>query len=487
MIRSILALILLTFSGIAFSQAEKGYEIKIRIKGYTGKKMFLGNYFGDKEYLKDSAEVNKKGWFVFKREEPLPCGIYSAINAERNMRMLEFVVSSEEQQFSLETDSANSILEMKVSGSKDNMLFNSYQQYMVQKSKRRQELAKQYYDLKNRQSDSAEFIKQELDAMDDDYNGFRDKLISENPGTLTARVLLSLKDIEVPDPPMNPDGSVDSLFQYRYYKAHYWDNVDFTEDCLVRTPFFHSKLERYMTKVIVQYPDSIIAAADRLVAMSKGKKELYHYIVWWVTMNYERSQYMCMDAVPVHMWKNYYQWPEAFWVDTATMMRIRDREKVLEPLCCRKTAPNLIMRDSSLRKYVSLHGVKAKYTVLLFWDPDCSHCKKEIPIIKKMYDSLHAQYDVEIYAVGVEQELEKWKQFIIDNDLNWINVIDIYNETNFRYTYDINSTPIIYLLDEDKKIIAKKMDGKQLEDILLRELGLKDKYAPFEQEEHKNP
>jgi len=95
-----------------------------------------------------------------------------------------------------------------------------------------------------------------------------------------------------------------------------------------------------------------------------------------------------------------------------------------------------------------------------------------------MYDSL-APYGVEVYAVGVEQEYDKWKQFIIDNNLNWINVIDVYNETNFRALYDINSTPIIYLLDNDKRIIAKKMGATQLQDILVRELGIIDKNTPM--------
>ncbi|MBI1222560.1 MAG: DUF5106 domain-containing protein [Bacteroidetes bacterium] len=478
MIRNLLAVTLLISSVFLSAQTKTGYEIRVKLNGYDSNKLFLGNYFGDKEYLKDSTTDVKKGWFVFKGDEALPCGIYSIINAERDTRILEFVVSSDDEHFSLETDLKDPVGKMKVSGSINNTLFSGYQQYMITNGKRRQEIGMLYRGVMGRNADSAQLLKDEITKMDDDYEAYRSKLISENSNTLTARILKSLIDIEVPDAPMNPDGTKDSLFQYRYYKEHYWDNIDFTEDCIVRTPFFHKKLETYFTKLVLQYPDSINKEADMLAAKCTGtaKKELFHYIVWWVTMNYERSQYMCMDAVPVHMWEKFYHWPEAWWVDTTTMTRIREREKVMSPLCCNKIAPNLIMKDTS-HKYISMHAVQAKYTVLLFWDPDCSHCKKEVPIIKKMYDSLH-QYGVEVYAVGVEQEYNKWKQFIIDQDLNWINVIDIYNETNFRTIYDINSTPIIYLLDKDKRILAKKMGAEQLQDILLRELGMKDKNAP---------
>lgn len=485
MIRNLLAFTLLLSALYSGAQTKKAFEIKIKLNGYTGQKLFLGNYFGDKEYLKDSANVDKKGWFVFKGTEPLPCGIYSAINEGRNTRILEFIVNSEDQTFVLETNYDNPVAELKVSESDDNKLFADYQKYMMVNGKKRQEMGKQYMELRTRNEDSAAMLRKELDAMDVDYEAYRDQIMNDNPTSLTARVLRAVVEIEVPESPMNPDGSVDSLFQYRYYKAHYWDNIDFTEDCLVRTPFFHGKLERYMTKMILQLPDTINMEADMLVEKARGKKELYHYIVWWITMNYERSQYMCMDAVPVHMWQNYYTWPEAFWVDTTTMTRIREREKVMSPLCCNKIAPNLIMKDTA-HKYRSMHAVQAKYTVLVFWDPDCSHCKKEIPVLKKMYDSL-ASFGVEVYAVGVEQEYDKWKAFIIDNNLSWINVIDIYNETNFRTLYDINSTPIIYLLDKDKRIIAKKMGAEQLQNILVRELGIIDKntpMAPIKEENH---
>lgn len=485
MIRNLLAITLLLSSIYMNAQDIMGYEIRVKMDGYTGQKMFLGNYFGDKEYLKDSASIDKKGWFVFKGTEALPCGIYSIINEERNSRILEFVVNSEDQHFSLKTDYDNPVAGLTVTESTDNLLFSDYQKYMMNNGKRRMELGKQYTDLNARKSDSANLIKTQIEKMDADYAAYRDAIISNNPSSLTARILKALIEPEVPEAPLLSDGTPDKEFQYRYYKKHYWDNVDFTEDCLVRTPFFHSRLERYFTKMVLQIPDSINYEADYLVSMAKGKKELYHYIVWWVTMYYERSQYMCMDAVPVHMWKNYYVWPDAFWVDTTTMTRIQERLKVMDPLCCNKVTPNLVMKDTA-HKYRSLHGVQAKYTVLLFWDPDCSHCKKEMPIIKKMYDSLKS-YGVEVYAVGVEQEYDKWKSYIIENNLNWINVIDIYNESNFRSLYDINSTPILYLLDADKKILAKKMGAKQLNEILLRELGIVDRNTPLPPDEDKQP
>ncbi|MBI3234364.1 MAG: TlpA family protein disulfide reductase, partial [Bacteroidetes bacterium] len=114
---------------------------------------------------------------------------------------------------------------------------------------------------------------------------------------------------------------------------------------------------------------------------------------------------------------------------------------------------------------VNLYDVKAPYTVLMFWDPDCSHCKAEMPKIEELYKK-YKDSGLVVYAVCVEQEYDKWINFIREKNLNWINVIDIYNISEFRKSYDISSTPVIFLLDKDKKIIAKKLNGQSLEQLL---------------------
>jgi hypothetical protein len=71
------------------------------------------------------------------------------------------------------------------------------------------------------------------------------------------------------------NGKKDSTFAYRYYKAHFWDNIDFSDDRMLRTPIFHPKVKQYMEKLTAQgpdYVDSINASADYLI--SKAKKRL---------------------------------------------------------------------------------------------------------------------------------------------------------------------------------------------------------------------
>ena len=51
----------------------------------------------------------------------------------------------------------------------------------------------------------------------------------------------------------------------------------------------------------------------------------------------------------------------------------------------------------------------------------------------------------------------KWKKYIEDNRLDWINGWDPERRTNYGLYYNVESTPMIYVLDRNKAIIAKKL------------------------------
>ena len=143
-----------------------------------------------------------------------------------------------------------------------------------------------------------------------------------------------------------------------------------------------------------------------------------------------------------------------------------------------KKPPNLVFKDT-LDRYHSLYHLSADYTLLFFYDPDCGHCNKVAPKVKAVCDSLVGiGVDIKVFAVTTEFDVEKWKEFINKhNTRNWINVGDIQFDdegnpvatSNWREQYDIHSTPVVYLLDQEKKIIAKRISDKQIVEIIERE------------------
>jgi thiol-disulfide isomerase/thioredoxin len=142
----------------------------------------------------------------------------------------------------------------------------------------------------------------------------------------------------------------------------------------------------------------------------------------------------------------------------------------LKPLLIGKTAPDITMftRD---RSPLSLHDVDAEFTIVYFWDSECGHCKRQTPKLKEFYERLNPK-GVEVFAANTEADRDKWLNYVNENNLSWINVHDPANLSGFRDKYDIWATPLIFLLDHDKRILAKRITIEQAEEIITRQMEL---------------
>ena len=456
--------LLFSFSSFA---GNSGYEIKIQIKGLKDTVIYWGNHFGDKQYVSDTLKVNSDGWATVKGKEELTGGIYLVILP--NKTYFEVLINNGDQHFTVQTDTVDYIKDMKISDSPENKLFNDHQRFIIEKSNQSQAL-KVRSELNKNNKDSAAAIKKEITALDKEVKDYRLKLMSEHPNTFMAKVIKTMQEPEVPEAPKDEKGNItDSLFQFRYYKSHFLENVDFSDERLLRTPILQGKIKTYTQQLTVPLPDSIIPSIDTIIEKSRANKEVFKYCVANLANYYETSNIMGYDKVFVHIAEKYYLTKDAFWADSTLKAKIHERVQKIKPNILGETAYNMIMPDTSLKLH-ALHDIKAKYTVVVFWDPTCSHCKHEVPMLSQYYDSVKTKgVSIEVFAVGIESDMDLWKKFIRDNKLKWLNVSDLYNNTNFRNYYDIYSTPVIYLLDENKHIIAKRLDTEKIRDFISNE------------------
>jgi thiol-disulfide isomerase/thioredoxin len=455
---------------IAQTSGKAAYTISGTLKGYKDTVCYLGYHYGDKQYIKDTTKIDSKGNFTFKGNEKLDGGIYLIVSPEK--RYFEIIVPSDNQNISFETDSADFVMKMKVKNSTENELFYQYLQYINPKG-REAEMLKSELEIVKEDSVKSKSVKDRISALDKDVVAYKKDFIEKHPKTFVASMFKAMQEIDVPEAPLKADGSIDSTFKYFYYKDHFFDNIDFTDDKLIRSPIYHAKLKQFFETVVVQIPDSINREADKLIEKARANKEMFKYTVWFITNTFEKSKIMGMDAVFVHMGKNYYMKGQAYWIDSTTLAKITERVQKTEPNLIGKIAPELKVKDSLMRD-VYLSKIKAEYTIIYFYAPTCGHCKKVTPVMMEMYKKMKAK-SVEVLALCTEYDWEEWKKYLQENKPQWINTIDITNTSNFRNNYDIYSTPVIYLLDKDKKIIAKRIGAEQIEDIIEKDIERKRK------------
>jgi len=469
-IGTLIAVVLLGHVGLAKvgDNEGNGHNITITVKGYSDTVCYLAGYFGKKQYYKDTSAFNAKGVCKFKGKDPLPPGIYSIILPGNTY--FEFIIN--EQEFQLSTDTGNLVANMEVKNSLENKLFYEHFNLVASLQKDAAGYKKALDRLsKKDDTDSTKIIRKKLKEVNSQVEDYKLGIMKNYPESFLSHLFKAMKDPEIPKPPKDENGKViDSLFQYKYLKRHFWDNIDFSTDNILRTPIYHGRLMRFMEKMTAQIPDSINASADALLALAVQNDEIFKYTLSKIIYKYETSKIMGMDAVFVHLAEKYYMTGMANgWVDSVQLFKISDRVRSIKPTLIGKQAPPLYNLKDRNGKLMPLYSIDAEYLMMVFWDPDCGHCKKEMPKIKAVYDKFKGK-GLKVYAVCTELERDKWIAYMEKHEYDWINVADFELRSPFREFYDIDSTPKIFLLDKDKKIIAKKIGHEQLEKILQRKL-----------------
>lgn len=450
------------------SNGSEGYELKFQVKGIQDTICYLANYYGDKTYLTDTAVVDEKGRFVFEGDTVLPGGIYIIAGQAKN-KYFECIVNNV-QHFSIVSDLSDISAKAKITNSLENELFFEYIVKNIDHHKNITILKQQKAALVD-QPDSLQIINNQIEQATEDLDVFQQNLIADNPETFVSVLLKAMIEPKVPEK-LTAEGRVDSVYKYQYYKSHYWDNFDLADDRLLRTPLFNRHMERFFADVVYQQPDSIIQEADKFIEQTRPNKEVFKYVVWYLTYKFEMSKVMGFDEIFVHMVDTYYATGDAFWADSTVVKSLSNRAEELRGILIGSTAPNLILLDTA-GGYTSMNYYNAEYMVVLFYESDCNHCKKEITALKTWLKE--ETLDVKVFAVCTDTSLSDWKKFIHDYDLDWINVNGTRSVTrDYHKLYDIRLTPTIFLLDNRKKILAKRLKTDQLEPFLRNHIKYQD-------------
>lgn len=450
-----------------------GYMINVHIDNLADSTIYLGYYYGDKQYVKDTIKLDHEANGVFIGEKSLDGGIYFVLVPGNTI--FELMID-ETQYFSVSTkftgDAADLTKYLKTEGSAEQQLYIDYQQFMYNQNMLAMGLRKRLPKAKGKEktaiSDSLELLFTQVKARWNDIETNHHK-------SLLAAVLRINRDIEVPDFPRDSDGNViDSAFQYKYYKKHYFDNVDFQDARLLRTQFYQPKLVRYFDKMILQAPDTIVKESRDIISRTEGCDEMFRFTLQTIFNKYNNSNIMGMDKVLVFFGDNYYlKEGKTPWVDSAWVEKLRERVEELRYNQVGNQAVELHLYSYDDQP-VTISGVNAEYTVLFFFEPSCGHCKKATPKMKALADKYWSK-GVEVLGIYTQTDKKEWGDFIEKQGLeNWINAWDPHNQSGFRLFYDIRSTPSIYLLDRGKKIIAKRIDVETLESILDDEYARKN-------------
>ncbi len=483
-----------------------GQKLKFKINGQKDTTVFLLHYVGKGLYYADTAEI-KNGVVEFDASKE-KAGIMAILLPQ--VKYFEFIYNNEN--VDLETSGPDFVKNMKINKSEENKVFYTYLHFLA--DKRGKQIQNDSLAKLDKESAQYKELLLKNDALSKEIIVYQKKLINENPSKFVSKIVTISMDVEIPEAPKDTAGKpIDSLFSYHYYRDHYFDNVDFKDDRMVNIPSFHTRLETYFgNTMMVQRWDSVIKYAFLLCDKLDPKSEAFKHVVSWITSSYEKSNVLGMENVFVMMADKYYCTlnaqgkSPAHWVSAENLESLNKSIKVRKRLLYGLVPPNVILKDTTDLAWKDFYSLKSDYTILYFWEPSCGHCKTTTPKLQKLYKEKLKARNVEVFSVAkaVGDDFELWKKFIRENNLTFItvgmtkslfklatedyrNVVPKFTNVeslNYSEHFDIISTPTIYLLDKDKKIIAKKLSVAQLEDFLdiLQHQEKSVKLFPLDQE-----
>ena len=443
--------ILTSFS--AFAQDKPAYNITVKMNGVEPNKLvYLAHYFGYDQYLKVDSTKAENGILTFKGKEPLKGGIYLIVLSAA--KYYDFVVSGDEKDISMEADTTDFVKTVKFKGSKENEILFNYRKFLSDKSEEAMALQK----MMQLQKDpvSTEMNRTKMKSLQDEVTNYMKQTVKDHGSTLAGKIIKANMEPELPkEAPKLANGRSDSTYLFNLYKKKYFENIDFTDERMLRTPFIQSKVEKYFKDLVYQMTDSVNVDADKVLALAKKNPEVYRYVLYKITNKYENTDIVGLDGVFIHLAKDYYL-KDATWLDSTQRAKFQERVNILEPIMTNKIMPNLILADS-LGVEQNLLNVKSKYTIVYFYSPDCGHCKDHAPALVK-YNEENKDKGITILNVMVDYDLEKMKKFVNTYKTGKMrNLWDSKGRYVFRNRYDIYSTPTSYILDSEKRILGKRI------------------------------
>ena len=460
-------------------------NIKVNIKGLKNDTVYITYPLGGPSItVQADTTVLKSGKGRFVSDIKFHPGLYSFVTGGKKY---DFIMPLNNQNFSVSFDTVNYLKSVRAKGSKENTGLFDYMRFMSEKRI-------MLYDLENKSDDTDSLIRKkaliELTKLYDEVDKYRDKILTANDGNTLGKFLKAYSDIEIPD---SPAGEADSLYEYNYYRTHFFDNADYANPELARMPVLEGKINEYISSVMSLLPDTAILETDRMLTRASAHPENFRITLNTLFNTYIQSQMIVSENVWVHIAEKWVI-PYAGWYSPEYINSLKEEVTLRENSLIGKIAKpfnatlipteHFVAADAdSTIKEDLLAGnpisvlplLDGKINILYFWEPNCGHCRLVTPDLYRIYRKF-SPLGLRVVAVqtnNTAQGKADWIDFVNENKLyNWPNIWSP-DDYQYKLDYNVSSTPRIYIIEHGShRILIKNIGMEQLEDIITNNITL---------------
>ncbi|MBR1627180.1 MAG: redoxin domain-containing protein [Bacteroidales bacterium] len=424
--------------------AQNSYKVSFFIHDYNYDSIYIEGYCGSKTSVMDSLKVSKDGGFHWTAVN-YPMGMYMVKSPKGDLFSFLLDISKD---FSIEIYQDG---EFFVKNSTENDAY-----FLYQKENKKTQTAMYYYKIKaNAKDANVDSLRRNIDSVIDDFQTFQRSFFKTYPYNLITVVTDGMNQ------------SAPSFFfengalkkgmerQYAYYyRKHYWDRFHFKDRRILYTPYFIKQFNIYISEITEQIPDTVCNALDEFVhkADSAGGKEYADYVIAWYLDNLPRLPFSFNEIIYSHVIKKYLDRASSYLPPSMIEFHQQNIEKI-EPFLPGNQMPNVVLRDFENNVH-RLYSLKKQYTVLYFFSTECESCKKNLDELKSFYKDYKDKYDVEIYSIDIDPDYAMSKARQSAEPFDWIVTHATVEELS-AYNFQLDHTPSLFILDENKRILNK--------------------------------
>ncbi len=438
------------------TNAQAGCEILVRLEHYTYDTLWFGTTYGKRVVPDFFALKQADGSFLLKSEKPLEQGMYAIIYkraANAALQSFQVWIVEGERKFSLITNYAAPYDSPTIIGSPENdQLYRYLRQFQLADAALDEAIARWRYI-------QDETTWQQRVKAEEDFRKFQDDFIAGAKAGLTTHLV---GQILLPLPPATAKPSVGweqaSEARWAYQRAHFFDKMSLATLDFLRHPQWLDRTDFFWLGLPPPHPDSTKAAIESVFKQLEPYADGYNYYQKYVINSLAKMSQFRLDEVYVYFVKNYLSTGRATWAEPNDVKMAVSNANTMERLFEGKQAPPATLMDRN-NNPVSLKDIKSKLTLIIFYMPDCGHCKIELPIIAKLYEKYKdkGMQVVPICLKNGEDTKQCW-EYLDTQDFpkEWLFLADPERKANLVPVFGVKGFPRIFMLDENRNILYKR-------------------------------
>ena len=449
-----LILILCTLGAIA----QDGIRIVMDTKP-VGSVIRISKYLGDMNIPLDSLRYRGEAEVFFKYDDRYTDGVY--LIEISTIESFQFVLVNKEK-ITAHIYESGSGMAFKPDQSKENDAFNIMLNLSDVYSSSMDTLnaAMSYLsDFEPRHDAITDSLTMVYHRIADAYNNSLGLLNNLFPESYTAEVLVALD--KIPLRTQKPEWSKKYDNDPAFNHVHYFDHINFGDERIVSNPFLSNKILDYLYNYAERSEQGIKEGIDMILGQPNLHPKVQGFIIdLLIDFFTDKEAAEFID----HIDRNYLgncELPlsEETLAKINSMVKFKSGDQV----------PSVKM-PSQTGHYIPLNSLDGQLNVVVFWASWCSHCMREIPKLKSLYDEMQGKLGV--YPVSRDTSKTDWVQTINSEGLKWLNVNDLKGwDSETVQQFGVTSTPTLILLDERLRWIGRSSSFEGLLELVREQLA----------------